>query len=434
MAHLTLVNRLEIEFMLKSNLTINQIATSLKKACSTISREINKHAVLSDKVSYHRIPNRCIHRFGCYKTYVCPKHYASCRKKKCYTCRECNALCPDFIEDYCLKLNAPPYVCNGCGDEHRCSLFKRFYVAKIAHENYRNTLVAAREGVNLTELEHQYLDELFSPFLINGQSIHHIWASHKSEMIRSEKSIYRYVNSNLFSARNIDLPRVLRRKPRKTTPVQFKVDKLCHQNRTYSDFKRYLADNPDIQVIEMDTVEGKKGGKVLLTLHFKGLCDFMLAFLRDRNTAQSVSDVFNQLYDTLGPIYFRKLCHCFLTDRGSEFSNPAALEKAPDQTQRCKIFYCDPQAAWQKPNVELNHEFIRRILPKGVSFDCLTQQHVNLMMNHINSYRREKLNDRSPTEALSSLFGHEVLDLLNVELIPPNEIILHPKLLAQIAK
>ena len=87
------------------------------------------------------------------------------------------------------------------------------------------------------------------------------------------------------------------------------MDKLCHINRTYIDFKKHLSDNPGIQVIEMDTVEGKKGGKVLLTLHFKGLCDFMLAFIRDHNTAQSVIDVFDRLYKTLGALYISDVCY-----------------------------------------------------------------------------------------------------------------------------
>ncbi|MDW7668534.1 MAG: IS30 family transposase, partial [Bacillota bacterium] len=79
--------------------------------------------------------------------------------------------------------------------------------------------------------------------------------------------------------------------------------------------------------------------------------------------------------------------------------------------------------------VELNHEFIRRVLPKGKSFNHLLQEDVNLMMNHINSYKRKKLNDLSPIEAMRSIFGEEVLDLLNASIIKPNDIVLSPKLL-----
>ena len=366
MAHLNLDDRINIKVMLDSNHSITKIAQVLGKACSTISREIAKHAKVSTKVHYHRVPNRCIHRFNCDKSYLCSKHYRICKKKKCSICRECNDVCPDFLEEICLKLSKSPKVCNGCADEKKCTLTKLFYSPQAAHYEYRTTLVEAREGVNLTTLEQTHIDELFSPLLINGQSIHHIWLNNKNEMIRCEKSIYRYVDKSLLSARNIDLPRVIRRKPRKTKPIQCKIDKLCYVNRDYSCFKEYISKNPGVQIVEMDTVEGIKGGKVLLTLHFTGLCDFMLAFIRDRNTARSVIDIFDDLYERLGEALFKKLFACILTDRGTEFSNPMALETAPNSTiSRCRIFYCDPQAAWQKPNVELNYEFIKRVLPRG---------------------------------------------------------------------
>jgi len=429
MAHLTLDDRINIKLMLKAKCSLTKIADELDKAISTISREIIKHSVESNKVHYHRTPNRCIHRMDCDKSYLCSKHYRICKKKACRLCEHCNEVCPDYVEEKCSKLSTPPYVCDGCIDERKCTLIRRFYIPSIAHEEYRKTLVEAREGVNLTEEEHLYLDNLFSPLLLNGQSIHHIWVSNKNKMIRSKRSIYRYVDGSLFSARNIDLPRVVRMKPRKTKPVECKIDKKCYINRTYDDFMKYVSENPGIQVIEMDTVEGVKGGKVLLTLHFKGLCDFMLAFIRDHNTAQSVIDIFDHLYETLGAVMFKKMFGCTLTDRGTEFSNPSALETAADGTKRCKIFFCNPQAAWEKPNVELNHELIRRVVPKGTSLNHLKQDKIDLMMNHINSYQREKLNNSSPAAILRSLFGQEVLECLNVKIIPPHEIILHPKLL-----
>ena len=429
MAHLSIRDRIKIELMLRSQTPISRIAEEIDKACSTISREIKKHSVESKKVHYHRVPNCCIHRMKCTKKNLCSRHIPECRKHSCSFCKYCNDICPDFVEEKCSKLLSPPYVCNGCMQETLCTLIKRFYIPDAAHNGYKHLLSEARAGVNLTEGELTYLDGFFSPLLKNGQSIHHIYALNKNEMIRSEKSVYRYVNGSLFEARNIDLPRVVRMRPRKTKPVECRIDKKCHINRTFEDLSKHLSDDPGTQVVEMDTVEGVKGGKVLLTLHFKGLCDFMLAYIRDHNTAKSVIDIFDHLYSVLGHDLFRKLFGCIVTDRGTEFTDPSALETAPDGKQRTRIFYCDPQASWQKPNVELNHEFIRRILPKGRSFDDLEQKDIDLMMDQINSYGREKLNYHSPYVAMASLFGKEVLDLLNVRMIPPNEIILHPKLL-----
>mgnify|MGYP001016908574 CR=1 FL=1 len=90
---------------------------------------------------------------------------------------------------------------------------------------------------------------------------------------------------------------------------------------------------------------------------------------------------------------------------------------------------CDPYAAYQKPKVELNHEFIRRILPKSTSFDNLCQTDINLMMSHINSYSREKLGDKSPFDVFGFIYGYDVLKKLGLNRIMDNEILLRPSLL-----
>jgi len=155
----------------------------------------------------------------------------------------------------------------------------------------------------------------------------------------------------------------------------------------------------------------------------------MLAFIRDRNTSQSVIDVFNHIDETLGRETFSRLLTVCLADNGSEFSNPKALEYDEQGNSRTRLFYCDPFAAFQKPNVELNHEFIRKILPKGVSFDNLEQSDISLMMSHINSYSREKLNDKTPFDMFGFIYGYDVLEKLGIYRIPANEILLKPSLL-----
>lgn len=425
--HLTNEERSKIEHMLRQQTSLKEIAKALGKSTSTISREIKKNAVPSDKSAVGRIPNRCVTRKNCFKYYLC-EDKPDCKKQRCSTCKLCNRVCPEFVEEHCTQLTLPPYVCNGCTSETMCTLRKRYYLHRPAHSAYRELLVSSRSGVNISEEELIYLDEFISPLIKNGQSIRHIVVSNPDEFTYSDKSIYRYVHGGLLAARNIDMPRVCRLKPRKTKPLEHKVDRRCRIGRTYEDFLEFMASNPDTAVVEMDTVEGKKGGRVLLTLHFRN-CGFMMAFLRDRNNSQSVIDVFRHLYTSLGKDSFTKLFPVILTDNGSEFSNPAALETAEDGTRRTSIFYCAPSSPYQKPAIENNHEFIRRILPKGRSFDDLTQDHVALIMNHINSYSREKLNSKSPHDLFTFFYGQRIADTLGAHPIPPNEIILRPGLL-----
>jgi len=423
--HLTDAERLDIEHWLRQRVSLKQIASKLEKSTSTISREIRSRSTLSDKSAPYRVPNRCVKRSQCQRRYLC-EDKPNCIKR-CSACKLCNNLCEDFEEQFCYKLCDPPYVCNGCVDEHQCVLRRKYYLHRKAHEAYREMLVESRIGANITEDELLTLDEIVSPLVIRGQSVHHIVTHNPDQFSVSEKSIYRYVAGGLLKAKNIDMPRVCRIKPRKSKPVEHKVDCSCRIGRTYAQFCAF-TEQANIQAVEMDSVIGRVGGKVLLTLMFKS-CDLMLAFIRERNTSQSVIDIFNLMYELLGADCFKTLFPVILTDNGSEFSNPKALERDMQGIRKTRIYYCDPYASFQKPNVELNHEFIRRILPKGKSFDDLIQPDVDLMMSHINSYSREKLNEKSPFDMFGFLYGSHVLEKLSLRRIPANEILLKPALL-----
>ena len=423
--HLTNSERLQIEQWLREGISLKRIALKLGKSPSTVSREVRAHAIESNKYAPYRIHNRCSKLNVCQKFQICADK-PNCTKK-CSRCNYCNAVCEEFEERLCLKLYEPPYVCNGCIEESQCVLRKKYYLHKKAHEAYREMLVESRIGANITKDELLYLDEWISPLIQRGQSVHHIAIHNADRLEVSEKSIYRYVDGGLLKAKNMDMPRVCRLKPRKAKPVEHKIDSSCRIGRTYVDFNKYLKES-GAAVVEMDSVIGRVGGKVLLTLMFKS-CDLMLAFIRERNTSQSVIDIFNSVYDLLGADCFKALFPVILTDNGSEFSNPKMLEYDAQGKRRSRLFYCDPCASFQKPNVELNHEFIRRILPKGTSFDNLYQADVDLMMSHINSYSREKLGDKSPFDVFSFIYGCDILEKLGQVRIPTNQILLRPSLL-----
>jgi hypothetical protein len=76
--------------------------------------------------------------------------------------------------------------------------------------------------------------------------------------------------------------------------------------------------------------------------------------------------------------------------------------------------------------IEVNHELIRRVLPKGKSFNDITQEDIVLMMNYINSYKRKKLNNRTPYETFSFYYGEEILHKLGCSKVAANNPT-HPK-------
>ena len=97
-----------------------------------------------------------------------------------------------------------------------------------------------------------------------------------------------------------------------------------------------------------------------------------LAFLMNRCTEGAVRLVFDRLERRMGTCEFLSVFEYLLTDRGSEFGDPDALETGVDGIQRTSIYYCDPNRSDQKGALEKNHEYIRYVLPKGTSFEKMT--------------------------------------------------------------
>jgi len=421
-SHLTLSDRIAIEVGLRERKSFSAIAVELGKDPTTISKEVRTHINLKQAGGY----NPCVIRKDC-------KHYGDlchpCKftyGKPCHSCyrAKCFEACPDFLQAQCSKLSKPPYVCNGCQQRQSCKLERHLYEAKSAQREYEATRSESRQGFAVTPAELDRIDQIISPLIKQGQSIHQICANNADEIMLDERTIYNYVDAGLG---NIDLPRKVRYKVRKKKP-SVRVDKQCHLGRTYEDFLEYTAANPDTPVVEIDSVEGRKGGKVLLTVFFRN-SNLMLAFLRDRNTARSVTEVFEWLYNILGHEQYCRLFPIILTDRGSEFTDPVSIECTKFGEIRSRVFYCDPQRSDQKGGCEVTHEFIRRVLPKGTSFDHLQQSDILRMMSHINSYTRKKLNNQSAHRLFSFLYGETILPSLGIQEIPANDINLTPRLL-----
>jgi len=307
-------------------------------------------------------------------------------------------------------------------------LEKFIYIGNQAHRAAQEMATQSRQGIATSPVEIARIDAIISPLIKKGQSIHHIFMTHKDEIMVDESTIYKYIRFGLFDAKVTDLLNVVKMKPRRKKPTM-KIDKAFTKGRTYRDFLAFMKEYPDTPIVQMDTVEGKKGygEPVLLTLHFV-TAELMLAFKRDANTAQSVTDSLNHLYKTLGHATFTELFPLILADRGSEFSNPCVLEAAADGNVRTKIFYTDPGAPYQKGACENNHSLIRRILPKGTSFSPYTQEDILHMMNHINSYKRKKLNNQSPLDVFNFLHDPLILKKLGLAPVKPDDVVLNPSL------
>lgn len=433
--HLSLEDRISIQSGLHDHLSFKKIGTLIAHDCTTVSKEVRNHAsIVDDMWPANRRHNRCVHYKDCSKKHIC-KFCTSSKNVQCRYCNQvsCPKVCPDYREERCDKLNKPPYVCNGCLKLRRCPLQKKIYDAKDAQLDYERTLSDSRSGAMISDGELSELDALISPLIQKGQSFYHILINHPDQINWSSKTLYNYIHLGLLQARPIDLPRAVRRKPKVRKSVHHKVDSKCRIGRTIEDYHSYMTQHPDAIVCQMDTVEGRKGGKCILTLFFPDM-KFQIGFLRDHNDARSVTLIFQQLREQLEASMFHHLFDVILTDNGTEFSNPSAIEAIEDDNIHPHVFYCDPNRSDQKGGCENDHSNFRRIVPKGTDMDGYPQELIDQIFSHVNSLSRSSLNGRSPYESFRFRYGKKVLDKLHIKNIQAEDVTLKPSLIVRFFK
>lgn len=427
--HLSLSDRAIIEKLLAQDYTFAYIARQLGRSSVCISKEVKKHRCFANR--YQTTDNDCAHFRGCLRNNICNRPVNNRCRDRCKLCTEidCTLYCKSYESIVCPRLFKPPYVCNGCPDERTCTKNHAYYSAHRAHANYLSLLKSSRSGLRTPPEKLQEINEVISPLILKGQSINHIMATHKDEIGVSERTLYKYIECRAFDVGDLDLPKKVKYRQRRQHKVITKFEYTYRKGRTIEDFSVFTSANPRVPIVEMDTVKGARGSKkVLLTLIFRNT-NFMLIFLMPDGTQESVLAVFDMLTNRLGVDTFRRLFPVILTDNGVEFKNPHELEFTETGTRRTRLFYCDPQASWQKAQVEKNHVLIRRILPKGTSFLLLNEEDIYLITCHINSVSRELFQNKTPFDLMQTELQKKLLDTLGLHAIPPDDVVLKPKLI-----
>ena len=379
--HLTLSDRNDIQLGLERGETFKAIGQSILKDPTTVSKEVKR--------------NRQVRESTCDKL-PCP------------------------------LLNKAPFVCNGCPKRRQnCGYKKIFYLAKQAQKQYEQTLVEAREGTPLNSKTFWDMDKIISDGVKKGQHIYHILKTHNLDV--SSSTVYRHIRKGYLSIAPIDLARAVKFKERRKSKLP-SIPKESKKGRSYEDFLNYLALKQLNSWLEMDTVMGRMGGKVLLTFNLS-FCNFIFARLLDNKTALEVT---KHLYDIKNTLHqadkdFFQLFPVILTDNGGEFARVDDIEM--DVRGESKLFFCDPNRSDQKGRIEKNHTLIRDILPKGTSFDNLTQEDINLVCSHVNSVKRAALNGKSAYELFAFTYGEETPKLLGISKIPAEDVCQSSKLL-----
>lgn len=390
--HLTIEDRNEIQQCLDRGMTFKAIAARIGKDQTTVSKEVKKHLTFTASKVVHRD-------------------------------KRGNELPPPV----CPKLLKTPFVCNPCEKKrYSCPYQKQKYISKLAQQEYETLLVEAREGIPLAKEDFYEADRVISAGIQKGQHLYHILQSNNLNV--SKSAVYRHLHKGYLSVSAIDFPRVVKFKSRRKKYAEY-VPKTAKIGRTYADFLVFIEKNGISSWVEMDTVIGRVGGKVILTLDFT-FCNFMIGVLTDNKTAAEMSEKLISLKKCFAAegLRFGDIFPLILTDNGGEFSDIFTIENGLDGHKETELFFCDPMQSCQKPRVEKNHTMFRDIVPKGQSFDSFTQDIVNLIFSHVNSVKRKSLNGKTPYEMFTFVYGEKIAEIFSIHPIPAELVIQSPKL------
>lgn len=411
---MTIDDRKIIQAGIENGSSKADIASVINKDPSTIAKEIRKHRIKKPRNTYNR-PTICVHARECGK--------------------KCIGSCERYEEPKCTRRDISPGACNKCDKFSRCCLDRYIYNAERADEEYKEKLVESREGIGITAKDMLRIGGILAPLLKKGQSVHQILASHKDEIDLSERTIYHYIETGVFITLGIDCFSLKEQVNRKRYRGKHKPrkERADYSGRTYSDFLNFLSKNPDTPYAEMDTVMNALEGPYIQTI-IHNQTKLMIGFMHREKTSRSMSEKLDMLQNTLGKQLFSTLFPVILADRGPEFEKYSMFESGPDGSTRCRMFYCDPMQASQKPHVENNHNYIRDIIPNKYQLDRMSQEDLDVMFSHINSTPRKSLADRTPYEMFVFLYGRETADILNVSCIEKDKVTLKPCLLGHVYK
>lgn len=141
---------------------------------------------------------------------------------------------------------------------------------------------------------------------------------------------------------------------------------------------------------EMDTVFGKNGKDVLLTIVERASNFMMMEKLEHGKQAKPLADA---VYRLLLP-YKGELLRTITTDNGSEFSQHKLISKRLN----VPVYFTDAYSAWQKGAIENTNKLIRQYIPKGTDISAIPESRIKEIQYKINNRPRQKLNFLTPKE------------------------------------
>ncbi len=139
---------------------------------------------------------------------------------------------------------------------------------------------------------------------------------------------------------------------------------------------------------EVDTMIGKPGGAVLVTL-VERYSRLSVLSLAPNKTAEAVKAAILKAIQPLS-----SQVHTLTYDNGKEF----ALHMDIAEALEADGFFAHPYHSWERGLNENTNGLIRQYLPKGSDFNQLTSAQVEQIMNTLNNRPRKCLDYKTPNK------------------------------------
>ena len=408
-----------IEFYLNEGKGVSEISSLISRDESTIRKEIKKY---SSYFGEARKCSNCLNKDNCHQKYLC-EHFVD--KIKCSQCKYCtNAvkICPNYkINVDCELLKKNHHVCNGCELYHKCKKVKIKYHAESAIKMHNAVQRVSRIGTKVDSFPQEFKDYL-SKLIKNGISPEVIMNTlpEKYHMFKSApSSFYNWIDKGLLDCCNLDLRNKVSRVRYGTCTIKRNTVKGHQLNgRSIENLSQEERDNRPLGFVELDTVEGIKGGELLFTIMFPCF-SLMLGYKIKQKTQEEIGKILDDLEKKLD-FYFYVLFRKGIPDNGCEFLDFNLLEKSihNDLDKRMEIYYTHTYAPYEKPHIENNHILLRWLIKKGVDITILSADDILDIINRLNNYPRPHKKFKTPLQLLEDEFGNYILELLNLHHIP----------------
>lgn len=140
---------------------------------------------------------------------------------------------------------------------------------------------------------------------------------------------------------------------------------------------------------EGDTMEGAKGTGCLAT-HVERKSRYLVAAkLTDKKAATMNAQSIKSFWRIP-----RTMRLTLTVDNGKEFSQFKELESKTG----LMVYFADPYAAWQRGTNENTNGLLRHYFPKGIDFQKISEEELDLIIKKVNHRPRKCLNYRTPHE------------------------------------